>query len=47
MPADTNNPRKGRVAFVGTGLKSIAHMTMESVAEIKAADRVFITPLMA
>ena len=33
--------KKGRVAFVGTGLKSIAHMTLESVSEIENADIVF------
>jgi precorrin-3B methylase len=41
MTSQPNGGSKGRIAFVGTGLKSIAHMTLESIAEIKAADRVF------
>lgn len=40
-PSDQSTQRKGRIAFVGTGLKSISHMTLESIAEIKSADRVF------
>src|ERR1044072_6814480 len=41
IPSEKTTEPKGRIAFVGTGLKAISHMTLESIAEIKSADRVF------
>ena len=40
-PLEKVREGKGRIVFVGTGLKAISHMTLESVGEIKYADRVF------
>lgn len=35
------NQKKGQLIIVGTGLRTVGHMTAEAIAWIKAADRVF------
>jgi Tetrapyrrole (Corrin/Porphyrin) Methylases len=39
-PAKTNGEHKGTLVAVGTGIRTVGHLTMEAVAWIKQADRV-------